>query len=50
MTVYVEEDQKGKLQLKSKGYEIPQNEWKTLKGMSVKNVQKVDGKIMFTLK
>jgi hypothetical protein len=50
MTVYVEIGNNGKQRLMSKGHELTTEEQKKLKGMAIKNVQKMDGVIMFTLK
>lgn len=50
MTVYVTTDKDGKQKIESEGHELDKEKWKELKGMTIKNVQKMDGVIMFTLK
>lgn len=50
MTVYAEKAEDGKQKLYDQGEEIKQKDWDAIKGKTIKNIQKLDGKILFTLK
>jgi hypothetical protein len=51
MTILVMEDSEKKQKLFENGTrEIPNEEFESLKGRTIKNVKKLDGKIIFTVK
>jgi hypothetical protein len=50
MVIYIETSPSGMQQLASSGKPLPTEDWKQLVGKTIKHVQKIDGKVMFTLK
>lgn len=51
MTIYVESNNDKSQKVYADGSrELPKEEWENLKGKEIKNIKKLDGKIIFTLK